>query len=181
MTNEPRGLAERIARLEDIEAIRHLKSTYHTYINDTRFDDVPALFTQTATVKLGYLMPEGRAWVGREQITAAFASMKDSTAQSQVKQFLHSHIVELGDVDSATGTGLLEARYGVKDQSFNVAGKYLEEYQRVGGQWLFQTMELKLYFSVPLNTGWAGPKRHYLVNSGETVPDYPDLRPNPAV
>jgi 2-keto-4-pentenoate hydratase/2-oxohepta-3-ene-1,7-dioic acid hydratase in catechol pathway len=31
----------------------------------------------------------------------------------------------------------------------------------------------------PLAAGWAGVKRHCLVDSGEQVPDYPDLAPNP--
>jgi hypothetical protein len=42
-------------------------------------------------------------------------------------------------------------------------------------------MRLVLYFTVPLKEGWAGHKRHYLVNSGLTIPDYNDLVPNPAV
>jgi hypothetical protein len=42
-------------------------------------------------------------------------------------------------------------------------------------------MNLALYFTVPLKLGWAGRKRHYLVNSGQVVPEYKPLLPNPAV
>lgn len=42
-------------------------------------------------------------------------------------------------------------------------------------------MDLALYFTGPLAVGWAGPKRHFLVNSGQRVPEYYPLLPNPAV
>jgi hypothetical protein len=51
----------------------------------------------------------------------------------------------------------------------------------VDGTWLFKTMDLALYFTVPLSVGWAGPKRHYLVNSGQETHEYDPLLPNPAV
>ena len=174
-------LEQRVARLEAAEDIRALKSAYHTYINDTQFDQVTALFTDDAYVKLSYLMPGGRPWVGKDEISAAFASMANSSLQSQVKQFLHNHVVEVTGGNTAAGTGLFIAFYGVGEQSFYVAGKYTEEYERVDGRWLFKKMVLALYFTVPLQAGWAGRKRHYLVNSGETIPDYAELRPNPAI
>jgi hypothetical protein len=174
-------LEQRIARLEAIEDIRALKSAYHTYINDTQFGKVAPLFTDDAYVKLSYLMPGGRPWVGKDEISASFASMENTSLQSQVKQFLHNHVVEMTGHTTATGTGLLIAFYGVGEQSFYVAGKYTEDYERVDGRWLFKKMVLGLYFTVPLQAGWAGRKRHYLVNSGETIPDYPGLRPNPPI
>ncbi len=65
MTPRP-GLAanSRVARLEAIEDIRTLKSAYDTHINHTQFDQVAALFTDDVYVKLSYLMPGGRPWVG---------------------------------------------------------------------------------------------------------------------
>jgi hypothetical protein len=171
----------RIRRLEDTESIRTLKSRYHTYVNDTDFDRVGSLFAVDASLMLGYLMPDQNAIFGREKIQAAFSGMKSSTSQSQLKQFLHSHIVELLGPATASGTGMLYACYGVQADAYVVAGKYSEEYVRVDGEWLFQTMDLALYFTVPLASGWAGSKRHYLVNSGQEVPEYDPLLPNPAV
>jgi len=181
MTTEGLNLETRIKRLEDIEDIRTLKSRYHTYVNDTDFDRVGSLFALDASLKLGYLMPDENAIVGRENIQAAFSGMKSNTSQSQLKQFLHSHIVELTGPDMASGTGILCACYGVHADAYVVAGKYSEDYVRVDGAWLFKTMDLALYFTVPLSVGWAGPKRHYLVNSGQEVPEYDPLLPNPAV
>ena len=78
----------------------------------------------------------------------------------------------------ASGTSQLLALCGVGEDSNIVAGKYEESYLRNGPGWLIKSMRLRLHFSVPLTAGWAGVKRHYLVNSGEQVPDYPDLTPN---
>ena len=174
-------LEARIQRLEDAENIRTLKSRYHTYVNDTDFDRVGSLFAVDASLKLGYLMPSENAIVGRDNIQSAFSGMKSGTSQSQLKQFLHSHIVELTGPDTASGTGMLYACYGVHADAYVVAGKYSEEYVVEDGTWLFNTMELALYFTVPLALGWAGAKRHYLVNSGQAVPIYDPLLPNPAV
>jgi hypothetical protein len=181
MTAERLGLEARIQRLEDIENIRALKSRYHTYVNDTDFDQVGSLFAADASLRLGYLMPDANAIIGREKIHAAFSGMTTDTRQSQLKQFLHNHMVELSGPDSANGTGMLYACYGVHADAYVVAGKYTEEYVRVDGAWLFKTMNLGLYFTVPLGLGWAGPKRHFLVNSGQEVPVYDPLLPNPAV
>jgi hypothetical protein len=181
MTAEEPTFEVRIQRLEDTEAIRTLKSQYHTYVNDTDFDRVGSLFAPDASLKLGYLMPDENAIVGRDKIQVAFSAMKTSTSQSQLKQFLHSHIVELTGPDTASGTGMLYACYGVDAEAYVVAGKYSENYVRLDGEWLFKTMNLALYFTVPLKLGWAGQKRHYLVNSGQAVPEYNPLLPNPAI
>lgn len=175
------SLEQRLKRMEDIEAIRTLKSNYHTYVNDTEFEKVGDLFTTDASLNLGYLMPHGEPIVGRGPISTAFVEMKTARSQSQLKQFLHNHIVQVQSETVATGTGSLLACYGVAEESFVVAGKYVEEYRRVEGAWLFQVMNLALHFTVPLKTGWADHKRHYLINSGQNIPDYKELLPNPPI
>jgi hypothetical protein len=69
----------------------------------------------------------------------------------------------------------------LKETSFYVTGEYVERYARLSHRWLISRMELKLYFSVPLTRGWADHKRHFLVSSGETIPDYGKLLPNPPI
>jgi ketosteroid isomerase-like protein len=172
------AIEERVARLEAIQAIQNLKNTYHAYVNDTAFDKVPDLFTKDAYVHFGYLMPGGQPLTGREQIRAAFSSMKSTSLQSQVKQFPHAHVIEITGDGTASGTSQLLATYGVGEDSYIVAGKYEETYVRNAQGWLIKSMRLRLHFSVPLSVGWAGVKRHYLVNSGAQVPDYLDLTPN---
>jgi ketosteroid isomerase-like protein len=181
MSDNPITVEERIQRLEDTDAIRNLKSRYHTLVNDTDFEKVGDLFTADASLDLGYMMPDGKPINGKDAISAAFIAMNANRSQSQLKQFLHNHIVWIEGEHTATGTGLLMACYGVKEESFVVAGKYTERYRRIDGAWLFQKMNLALYFTVPLKSGWAEQKRHYLINSGENIPDYKDLAPNPPI
>jgi ketosteroid isomerase-like protein len=117
-----------VARLEALQAIRDLKNTYHTYVNETAFDKVPDLFTDDACVHLGYLMPGGQPWTGREQIRAAFSGIKSTSLQSQVKQFPHAHVVEITGDNTASDTSQLLALYGVGEDSYIVAGQYEEAY-----------------------------------------------------
>jgi ketosteroid isomerase-like protein len=181
VNTEESDLAARIRALEDVENIRTLKSRYHTYVNDTDFDRIGDLFAEDASVYLGYLMPTDNPIVGRKNIQAGFTAMGSSPTQSQLKQFLHNHIINLTGADTARGTGMLYACYGIDANAYVVAGKYTEEYVRSNTGWLFQTMNLKIYFTVPIDAGWAGSKRHYLVNSGQSVPEYDPLLPNPAI
>lgn len=87
-------------------------------------------------------------------------------------------MVEITGDGTASGTSQLLALYGAGEDSYLAAGKYEERYVRGGHGWLIKSMRLRPHFSVPLAAGWAGVKRHYLVNSGEQVPDYPGLAPN---
>ena len=48
-------LEERIRRLEDIEDIRRLRNKYHASLNESRYENCRALFTEDAVVELGYL------------------------------------------------------------------------------------------------------------------------------
>ncbi|MGH3164719.1 MAG: nuclear transport factor 2 family protein [Trebonia sp.] len=125
-------LEERVARLEAVEAIQNLKNTYHTYVNETAFDKIPDLFAEDAYVHLGYLMPGGQPWTGREQIRAAFSGMKSTSLQSQVKQFPQAHIIEITGDGTASGTSQLLALYGIGEDSYLAAGKYEETYVRDG-------------------------------------------------
>jgi hypothetical protein len=75
---------------------------------------------------------------------------------SQLKQFIHNHIVAITGENTASDTGLLLALYGVQAGSFYVAEKYLEDYERDDGTWQFKKIVLVLYFTVPLNADWAG-------------------------
>lgn len=86
---------------------------------------------------------------------------------------MHSHDVAITGDDTTDGTGIVLALYGVREDSYLVAGKY------VSGWNCSSTSASRSYFSVPLEQGWAGARRHFVVNSGQPVPDYPDLRPNP--
>jgi len=174
LDSELKSLARRVQRLEDMEEIRALKNTYHLYVNDCRFDEIGGLFTEDAVVDMGYMHPDSEACRGRPAISEWYRTLTDSVGLSQLKQFTHNHTIEL-DGDEATGWAFLEARYGQAGTSYNVAAKYEETYRRVEERWRFGSMRLRLYFTVPMELGWATKERHHLVfRPGATLPETTD-------
>lgn len=149
-------LRRRVRRLEDIEAIRTLRNQYHSAINDGRYADIAALFTEDAVVELGYLA----RYEGIAAIDRGFRGMAERE-RFFIKQFIHSHLVEV-DGDRGTGKSYLEARYGRYGVSYLVSGRYDDVYVRRGEQWLFQSMIAEFYYTVPAGVGWTGDELHYM-------------------
>jgi ketosteroid isomerase-like protein len=150
------ALAARIRRLEDIEAIRHLRCRYHGCVNEGRFDQVRTLFTEDAVVELGYLA----RYEGIDAIDRGFRAMGERE-RFFIKQFNHSHDVTV-EGDRGTGTSYLEARYGTAGVSYIVAGRYDDVYVRRNGVWKFRSMVAEIFYTVPNGVGWMGDERHYL-------------------
>ena len=153
-------LEERIKRLEDIEDIRRLRNRYHASLNESRYEQCRALFTDDAVVELGYLA----RYEGIDAIDRGFRAMGERD-RFFIKQFVHSHDVEV-DGDTGTGTSYLEARYGRSGVSYVVAGRYDDMYARVSGVWKFKAMIAELFYTVPNAVGWTGDEMHYLRPKG---------------
>ncbi len=149
-------LEQRIQRLEDIEDIRRLRNKYHASLNESRYEDCRALFTDDAVVELGYLA----RYEGLDAIDRGFRAMGERD-RFFIKQFIHSHDVAV-DGDSGTGTSYLEARYGRFGVSYVVAGRYDDVYARMNGVWKFRAMIAELFYTVPNAVGWTGDEMHYL-------------------
>ncbi len=149
-------LEERIRRLEDIEDIRRLRNKYHASLNESRYENCRALFTDDAVVELGYLA----RYEGIDAIDRGFRAMGERE-RFFIKQFIHSHDVEV-DGDTGTGTSYLEARYGRFGVSYVVSGRYDDTYVRVDGVWKFRSMIAELFYTVPNAVGWTGDEMHYL-------------------
>ena len=154
------GLESRVQEFEDKEDIRNLRYRYHQCINDDRFDLIADLFTEDALVDIGYVFrAEGKA-----EIAAAFEAMPKGV--KFLKQFIHNHIVEVSG-DGATGQAYFEAKYAaLDDTSLFVAGKYNEDYVRTPEGWRISRMVIELYFTTPLEKGWAIDNPHFMSASG---------------
>lgn len=155
------ALESRVQEFEDKEEIRNLRYHYHQCINDDRFDLIAGLFTEDALVDISYVFrAEGRA-----EIAAAFEAMPGGV--KFLKQFIHNHIVDLAG-DTATGQSYFEAKYAALDEtSLLVAGKYNEDYVRTGEGWRISRMVIDLYFTTPLDKGWAIDNPHFMSASGD--------------
>ena len=150
------ALEARLGILEDRDAIRALRDSYHGCINDGRYGQIADLFTHDAVVELGYLA----RYEGRDAVDAGFRAMGERE-RFFIKQYIHSHQIEV-EGDTATGVSYLEARYGRFGVSYLVSGRYDDRYRRVGGAWRFSEMIATLYYTVPAGVGWTGDDMHYL-------------------
>lgn len=154
------ALQARVQELENKEEIRNLRYRYHQCVNDSQFDRVADLFTEDAVVEIGYLFRS----VGREKIATSFKAMQNDL--NFLKQFIHNHIVDVNG-DEATGVSYFEAKYAALDEtSLVVAGKYSEEYISTVDGWLISRMVVDLYFTTPLEKGWAIDNPHFLGAGG---------------
>ncbi|MEM7254736.1 MAG: nuclear transport factor 2 family protein [Pseudomonadota bacterium] len=147
-------LEQEVRALRAREDIRTLRNTYHEYINERHYEQIPGLFTDDARLDFGYL---GKA-TGQVKISKFFAAAPKLL--QFVKQFIHSHTIEL-DGDSGTGWSYMEAKSIAGDEAYLVAGRYDDCYTLIDGRWRFSVMNFQPYFTVPFKdpAGWATDDR----------------------
>lgn len=157
------GLRLRLEVLEAESALHQLRNRFHEFVNTDRWDEIGGLFAPDAELDYSYL---GSA-SGRAAITEFFAAIPrllpaasdGGAGKPFVRQFIHGHDVTV-DGDRATGTSFLFATPIYHGQSFVLAGRFADTYTRASGAWLFASVALEIYYSVPVAEGWAGPDRH---------------------
>lgn len=148
-------LERRLARLEDIEAIRLLKARYARFCDEDYDPEALApLFTEDAVWDGGVL---GR-YEGREAIRAFFSNA------SKLMPFAIHHVtnpeIEVGvggDGDRAEGRWLLwqPCVHAEGDQALWMAGGYLDSYRREAGEWRFADVKIELKMLSPYEAGWS--------------------------
>ena len=144
------SLDARVRRLEDIEALKALKSRYAEYCdNDYNPDQLAPLFTSDATWDGGVL---GHA-EGRDAIHAFFA------VASQAIPFAVHHVMNPDitvDGDRATGTWLLwQPCVHGSGAALWIAGRYQDEYRREDGVWRFSKVCFRPNVISPYEHGFA--------------------------
>ena len=161
-------LRDRIDVLESRDEIRHLRNRFHDYVNTDRWSEIGDLFTEVAKLDYSYLGQES----GRDAIGEFFGSipkrLPEGSSGPFVRQFIHGHTVEVAG-NTATGSSHMFATPVYFGKSFLFAGRFADTYRRVAGRWLFDSVTMEVYYSVPLEEGWAGPDRHRL-----SLPAMPD-------
>lgn len=151
---EPASLEARIARLEDIEALRDLRMRYHYCVNENRFGDAAVYFTDDAFSSFGTMIEA----TGRDAIAAMFDKLQNNV--TFIRQFITNHIVEV-DGDTGTGISYLDARYAQAGVSIIAAVRYDDRYRRTAEGWKFSSMVARIDLSVPLEQGWAVGERNH--------------------
>ena len=146
-------LEDRLRRLEDIEEIRRLRNMYHYFINERQPDRFREIYTDDAVLQFDKHM----TIEGIEAIVTALGNVPERTL---IKQFIHSHQVDV-DGDDASAFAYLDARYGQDGQSLIVAARYDEKYKRTAEGWRISWTTIEVIFSVPVQIGWADPSDDY--------------------
>ena len=149
-------LAQRIARLEDIEAIRQLKATYCEICDDSHNPDrIVTIFTEDGIWE-GRGIGTARGHAEIRQLFERFASMMDFTQHMT----LNPKITINGDEASATWYFFGPFRFRAKaEQPANAkwqAARYHETYRRVDGEWKIAHLKIAgPSISVDYDKGWA--------------------------
>jgi hypothetical protein len=148
-------LEERLARLEAIEAIRHLKARYCAYCDDHYDPDgIAGLFTEDGIWDGGLF---GRH-VGRAAIRGFFQSV--SSEITFAAHLVMNPIIDITGPGQATGKWrlIMPATVRLDDGSSEarwLVNSYDERYVTVDGVWKFQVMNVHINFYTPHLGTWA--------------------------
>lgn len=152
-------LEARIRLLEDIEAIKKLKATYGYLADALNWQGMVNLFTDDAIADFG---PMGR-YEGKEELTKCLRDIAFPASPFTVHMF-HNPIIEVRG-EKATGEWYFEvpATHAPPNRVARaawMAGKYEEQYVKVGGEWKFKMIVAKVYYDTPYDEGWVKTKMY---------------------
>jgi len=143
------------------ESIRDLVARYNACGDAGRFDEMIALFAEDAVVELRGETLEGRATIrGMFERVASRTGKKPKApdalpraSKSRAKFIRHytsTHQIDVEGPDRARG----RAYYAVlTDAGLDHWGRYVDDYVRDGGRWLFARRRISVDATVP--GGWA--------------------------
>jgi ketosteroid isomerase-like protein len=133
------------------ECIRDLVARYNANGDAGRFDAMLALFAEDATLEL-----EGTTHRGKSAIRALFESVGQRTGggagQSArfIRHFTATHQIDVVSEGEARGRCYFAV---LTERGLDHWGRYVDEYRRVGGRWLFERRNVTVDAAVP--GGWA--------------------------
>lgn len=142
---------QRVRRLEDIEAVRHLKLRYAALCDDSyRPEALAALFTPDGVWDGGEAYGVYR---GREEIAGYWRACADSIPFAI--HLILNHIVEIAELGvSATGTCHLLQPMTLNGEATWAAVRYDERYVVDDGRWSFAESRLTTLMLAPHASGW---------------------------
>jgi hypothetical protein len=139
----------RLQRLEDLEEIRALRMRYHRCVNERIFSEATDIHTEDCFIDFAGQVSAR----GHEEIARLYDYLNGNV--SMIRQFPANHVIELNG-DEATGNAIVDARYAQDGKSIIAAASYDEKYRRTEKGWKISEMLVSIYFSVPVQQGWAG-------------------------
>lgn len=143
--NEPRSLEQRIARLEDRQAIAQLTASYCFAIDDRDLDTVGRLFTDQG--HFGSLDGAMSAR-GREAIVEQFRSRFSVLGASN--HVAHNQLIHLDSATRAHGLVSSHAEVWRMERTMVTALRYTDQYEKVDGEWRFAERLLSFMYYLPI-------------------------------
>lgn len=143
MSEHPTDLDARVRRLEDRAELQDLVARYGCLVDDRDLAGVADLYTADAMFDSTHGPISGRDAVieyYRGQLTRYRMSY----------HYPHSHTIEFTGPDEATGVVSAHAELAIGDTAFVVALRYLDNYRREQGRWLFHQRRAKQLYAAPL-------------------------------
>ena len=130
-------LEERIGRLEDIEAIRHLQARYQRLLDSRDFDGLAACFSEDAVSSYG----NGKmSYKGRDEIIKFLCSVMTLNMPS-------THLIHGGEIDwidSTKATGIWYLEDHLIHQKYQMilhgAAIYHVEYKKIDTTWYISSI-----------------------------------------
>ena len=144
-------IERRIRVLEDIEAIRKLKSKYWRCVDRKLWDEIVECFTEDMVLSVFSKLIEGR--------NECVQFLKDGMTQIISAHQGHQAEIEITSESTAKATWvlndlLLDMQPGVNFTGF---GYYEDEYVKEDGNWKIKRSKLAYYFTQMVNT-WKPSK-----------------------
>jgi ketosteroid isomerase-like protein len=139
-------LADRLRRLEDLEAIRQLDAVYCRLLDDGDWPALVGLFTPDGTF-------DGLSTVtGRADLLAFFSGLADAGLTT----FWH-HVSNLEisvEGDAASVRSLLWQPCVVEGVPHVAAGRYADRLVRTDAGWRYRRKRVRFFYWAPLSEGW---------------------------
>ena len=148
----------RLQALEDREKIKELCATYCFLVDDGRFDELADRhFTEDASCDFRAVDANATSVLsrGREEIRSFFKSVVAVLLRNMCHT-VHNHRISIAG-DHASGDCYFEmtATDATSGDAVVGAGRYVDRYRRVDGEWLFAERRAEIWYITPLSEGWA--------------------------
>lgn len=151
------NLEQRIQLLEDKEMIKELRAAYCFLVDDGRYAElVNDNFTVNAgcdfRMRLGDMEP--MISQGSDEVLTFFQDVVANILKDMCHT-THNHRISI-DGEHASGDCYFELTAREPNSSMPMvgSGRYIDEYQKVHGKWLFSQRNADIFYIVPLNEGW---------------------------
>lgn len=140
------ALAKRVARLEAIEAIRHLVQSYCFLVDDHDFDGIAACFaTRSRYRTVDSLIDVSDRGPIRDYFRDRMANLGPTC------HVTHDHVIELSDDDPARASGRVtsHAEVALDGEPMAICLRYEDQYVVEGRRWCFAERVMRFFYYCP--------------------------------